>query len=254
MGHNVQDFVTSAKADPARTGFVLDFDGTLSAIAPTPAEAVALPGAEGVLGALADRYALVAILSGRRAEDVSGLIPVKGVRYLGLYGAEELRPGAPLSTPRRPPGRLVEEAWAFLQQEGLTGAEVEDKGHSVALHYRNATTPGADGIIGGWAVRRADELGLQVRPGKMVVELTPPGPTKADALERLVTEEGLRRVVVAGDDVADVGALQRAAELLDGDALRIGVRSPEAPTDLEVVADVMVPGPEGVLDLLGRFV
>jgi trehalose 6-phosphate phosphatase len=248
-------FVASVREDPARAGFILDFDGTLSGIAPTPAEARALPGASGVLATLAERYPLVAILSGRRAEDVRGLIPARGVRYLGLYGAEELNPSDALVTvtPRGPGPGLVDEAKAFIQREGLTGAEVEDKGHSVALHYRNATSPGAGDAIAAWALDRAEALGLQVRPGKMVVELTPPGPTKAEALERLVAGSGIRRLVVAGDDVADVEALRRAGELLGTGALRIGVRSPEAPAELEEVADVMVPGPEGVLEFLGRF-
>ncbi|HEX9314406.1 MAG TPA: trehalose-phosphatase [Actinomycetota bacterium] len=256
-------FVASVRKDPARAGFILDFDGTLSGIAPTPAEARALPGASGVLATLAGRYPLVAILSGRRAEDVLGLIPARGVRYLGLYGAEELGPRRPsrrrvgsseaLLTPRSPAAGLVDEARTFIQHEGLTGAEVEDKGHSVALHYRNATSPAAGEVIEAWAQERAEGLGLQVRPGKMVVELTSPGPTKAEALERLVAGSGIRRLVVAGDDVADVGALRRAGELLGTGALRIGVRSPEAPAELEEVADVMVPGPEGVLEFLSRF-
>jgi trehalose 6-phosphate phosphatase len=263
MEHNWDAFVRSVREDPAGAGFVLDFDGTLSGIAPTPAEARALPGASGVLATLAGRYPLVAILSGRRAADVSGLIPADGVRYLGLYGAEELGPRRPsrgrvgvgqaLVTPSGPGAGLVDEARAFIQHEGLTGAEVEDKGHSVALHYRNATSPDAGEAIGAWAQHTAAARGLQVRPGKMVVELTPPGPTKADALERLIAGEGIRRLVVAGDDVADVGALRLAGELLGANALRIGVRSPEAPAELEEVADVMVPGPEGVLELLGRF-
>jgi trehalose 6-phosphate phosphatase len=251
--HDWETFLTSVREDPASAGFVLDFDGTLSPIAPTPAAARALPGASGVLATLAARYPLVAILSGRRAADVSSLIPAEGVRYLGLYGAEELPSSGGVVSPRNPSAGLVGEARAFLQRESLTGAEVEDKGDSVALHYRNATSPDAGEIIGAWALSEAAARGLQVRPGKMVVELTPPGPTKADALERLIAGEGLRRLVVAGDDVADVDALRRAGELLGPGALRIGVRSPEAPAELEKVADVMVPGPEGVLELLGRF-
>jgi trehalose 6-phosphate phosphatase len=195
----------------------------------------------------------VAILSGRRAADVSGLIPAQGVRYLGLYGAEELPQREAVVAPGHPGAGLADDARGFLQREGLTGTEVEDKGHSVALHYRNATSPDAGDVIRAWALHEAAARGLQVRPGKMVVELTPPGPTKADALERLIAGEGIRRLVVAGDDVADVGALRRAGELLGAGALRIGVRSPEAPAELEKVADVMVPGPEGVLELLGRF-
>ncbi|MEA2535052.1 MAG: Trehalose-phosphatase, partial [Actinomycetota bacterium] len=68
MEHNLDAFVRAVREDPAGAGFVLDFDGTLSGIAPTPAEASALPGASGVLATLAGRYPLVAILSGRRAE------------------------------------------------------------------------------------------------------------------------------------------------------------------------------------------
>jgi trehalose 6-phosphate phosphatase len=251
--HDWEAFLTSVRKDPASAGFVLDFDGTLSPIAPTPAAARALPGASGVLATLAARYPLVAILSGRRAADVSSLIPAEGVRYLGLYGAEELPSSGGVASHRNPSAGLVGEARAFLQRESLTGADVEDKGDSVALHYRNATSPDAGEVIGAWALSEAAARGLQVRPGKMVVELTPPGPTKADALERLIAGEGLRRLVVAGDDVADVDALRRAGELLGAGALRIGVRSPEAPAELEKVADVMVPGPEGVLELLGRF-
>src|SRR5215831_10445579 len=108
-----EDFVASVRRDPASAGFVLDFDGTLSGIAPTPAEACALPGASGVLAALAGRYPLVAIVSGRRAADVYGLIPADGVRYLGLYGAEELLPGAAPAPPRGTHAGLVEEANAF---------------------------------------------------------------------------------------------------------------------------------------------
>ena len=141
--HNWEDFVTSVREDPASAGFVLDFDGTLSGIAPTPAEARALPGASAVLATLAARYPLVAILSGRRAADVSRLIPAEGVRYLGLYGAEELPPRGLVAAPRNPSAGLVDESRAFLQREGLIGTDVEDKGHSVALHYRNATSPEA---------------------------------------------------------------------------------------------------------------
>jgi trehalose 6-phosphate phosphatase len=253
--HRWEAFVASARENPASAGFVLDFDGTLSGIAPTPAEARAVPGAAGVLRALAARYPLVAILSGRRAEDVQKLLGAGAVRYLGLYGAEELGPGAAAAAvaPGAVDPGLVEEARAFVEREGLTGAEVEDKGHSVALHYRNAASPEAGKAILAWALGRAAVDGLEVRPGKMVVELTPPGPTKADALERLVRGSGIRRLVVAGDDVADVAALRRAGELLGPGALRIGVRSPEAPAALEEVADMMVPGPEAVLELLGRF-
>src|SRR2546427_10447989 len=100
--HNWDAFVASVREDPARAGFVLDFDGTLSGIAPTPAEARALPGASAVLATLAARYPLVAILSGRRAAGVSGLIPAEGVRDLGLFGGAEPPPRGLVAAPPDP--------------------------------------------------------------------------------------------------------------------------------------------------------
>src|SRR5207245_96316 len=86
-----------------------------------------LPGAAPLLEALARRYRLVAILSGRRAEDVHGLIPVPSVRYVGLYGAEELEGGR---LTERPPaadragvaGALVAEADELLRGDDLADA------------------------------------------------------------------------------------------------------------------------------------
>src|SRR2546427_8482753 len=123
--HNWDAFVASVREDPAGAGFILDFDGTLSGIAPAPAEARALPGASGVLATLAERYPLVAILSGRRAEDVSGLILARGVRYLGLYGAEELGPRRPSRRrvgPRRPPRRRAGPRRPPRRRGGSSGA------------------------------------------------------------------------------------------------------------------------------------
>jgi trehalose 6-phosphate phosphatase len=253
-GERVDAAVREFLAEPATAGFVLDFDGTLSAIAPTPGEARALPGVGALLEALARHYRLVALLSGRRAADVHALLPVPGVRYLGLYGAEELGADTPLGPPPDWVKPLAAEASAFVTAGGFTGCVVEDKGRSLALHYRGATTPEAGSYLGTWAQIQADRLGLEVRPGRMVVELAEPGPTKEGTVEALIHSIGLRRLVVAGDDVADVASLRKAGELLGDRALRIGVGSAEAPPALVAVSDVIVAGPEGVLAVLSRFV
>ncbi len=242
-------FIAAAREDPPGTGFVLDFDGTLSLIAPTPEDATAVPGAPELLAALASRYGLVAVLSGRRTEALRRLIPAEGVEYVGLYGAEEHFAAAPAPVI----AALAAGARGFVARERLEGVRVEDKGDSVAIHYRLATLPAAGAIVAAWAFDRASALGLQVRPGKMVVELIPPGPTKADAVEALLARHGLHRVLVAGDDVADVAALRRAGELLGPNALRVGVASDEEPPGLAEVADLMVPGPPAGLDLLAGF-
>jgi trehalose 6-phosphate phosphatase len=246
----LEGFIAAAREGRSDTGFVLDFDGTLSLIAPTPEEATAVPGAPEMLAALAARYGLTAVLSGRRTDALRRLIPAEGVEYVGLYGAEDHLTAVPASVI----AALAADAQAFIAREALEGVRVEDKADSVAIHYRLAASPAAGAVVTEWAFDRAADFGLQARPGKMVVELIPPGPTKGDAVEALIARNRLRRVLVAGDDVSDVASLRRAGELLGPEALRVGVASAEEPAGLADVADLMVPGPPAVLDLLARFV
>jgi trehalose 6-phosphate phosphatase len=80
----------------ARAGEValcLDFDGTLSPIVDHPEAARPLPGVVELLGPLADRFAAVALISGRPAAYLAEHAPAPGVRYLGLYGLQEIRDG-----------------------------------------------------------------------------------------------------------------------------------------------------------------
>ena len=74
-----------------RAGIFLDFDGTLSPIAPRPELARAVPGVPELLTRLAGRFAVVALISGRPAHELAELVPGSGARLMGLYGWE----GAP---------------------------------------------------------------------------------------------------------------------------------------------------------------
>jgi trehalose 6-phosphate phosphatase len=90
----------------------------------------------------------------------------------------------------------------------------------------------------------------------MVWELRPPVPSdKGDAVRRVVAESGARTVVVVGDDVGDLPAFAAVARLASEghDGLRVAVRSAEAPAELLESADVVLDGPEGVLDFLRRL-
>jgi trehalose 6-phosphate phosphatase len=87
----------------------------------------------------------------------------------------------------------------------------------------------------------------------MVWELRPAVRSdKGDAVRRIVAESGARSVVVAGDDLGDLAAFAAAAELVaeGGDALRVAVRSAEAPPALGSEADLVVEGPPGLRELL----
>ena len=239
----------------------LDFDGTLAPIVDDPDLARPLPGMVELLRPLAARFAAVALVSGRPAGYLAEHATAPGVRYLGLYGLQEIRDGRLWVDPRLTRARpAVLDAKRDLRDSTVvrdSGAHLEDKEYSVAVHTRRVADPTR------WAApidevvnQIAERHGLQVVPGKLVWELRPAVPgDKGDAVRRVVAESGARSVVVAGDDLGDLPAFAAAVELTaDGvDALRVAVRSAEAPPALLEHADLIVDGPSGLRDFLRRL-
>jgi trehalose 6-phosphate phosphatase len=237
-----------------RVAVCLDFDGTIAPIVEDPAAARPLPGVVELLGALADRYAAVAIVSGRPATYLASHAAAPGVRYLGMYGLEEIVDGRVLVDPRLEAARpAVEAARRDLAADpavASSGAHLEDKRYAVAVHLRRVADPGRwAGPVGQAATRVAAAHGLEVVPGRMVWELRPQVRSdKGDAVRRVATESGARHLLVGGDDLGDLPAFAVAGEL--GGGLRVAVGSDEAPAELLDAADLVVDGPEGVRDLL----
>ena len=81
------------RAGAAEAALCFDFDGTLAPIVDDPDTAAALPGTAELLATLAGRYAAVALVSGRPAAFLAGRVAVPGLRYVGLYGMEEILDG-----------------------------------------------------------------------------------------------------------------------------------------------------------------
>ena len=225
---------------------MLDFDGTLAEIVARPEHARPVDGARDALIELAGRYRTVAIVTGRRSEDVAALLDVPHVTYVGLYGLED---GA---------NELVTAIVPAVQTATAEIAEawVEDKGVSVAVHYRQAPDPlSARAALLVALQPVATEAGLELIEGKMVLELVPPDrPLKGGAVERLAREHGLRAVLYAGDDHADLDAFDALDRLIgSGDvraAVRVAVRGPETPPALVDAADVVAEGPAELVELL----
>jgi trehalose 6-phosphate phosphatase len=257
----VAEQVARLAARAGEVALCLDFDGTLAPIVDDPEAARPLPGAVELLGQLAARFGAVALISGRPAGWLAEHAAAPGVRYLGLYGLQEIRDGQVGVDPRLEAARpAVLAAQEELRNSGAirdSGAHLEDKQYAVAVHTRRMPDPPRWAEPIDQAVRQiADRHGLEVVPGKLVWELRPAVHSdKGDAVRRVVAESGARSVVVAGDDLGDLPAFAAAAQLAagGGEALRMAVRSAEAPPALLAEADLTVDGPPGLLDFLGRL-
>ncbi len=206
-----------------------------------------MTGAREALEALTGIYRVVAIVSGRRSEEVEGLLDVPGLRFFGLYGMEEAAPElmAALAPEVEAAAAVVLEAW------------VEDKGASVAVHYRQAPDPARARKALVLALQEvASSAGLELVEGKMVVELVPRGqPRKGGAVDRLVGENELHGALFAGDDVADLDAFEALDRLRDRGLLvvKVAVAGEDSPRSLVDAADVVVQGPGGLVELLRQL-
>jgi trehalose 6-phosphate phosphatase len=182
---------------------------------------------------------------------------VPGLRVAGLYGAEEWQDGR-LQAPEEPP-RLAQLRARLPGVLAAAGPDprvwIEDKRLSLVVHARQA----ADPVAALAALTRpvntlAAELGLEVHPGRDVLELRLPGYDKGRALRRIVASTGARTVVFIGDDLGDLPAFDAVVQLRAAGtpAWSIAVRSAEAP-DVAAAADLVVTGPEQVAELLAAI-
>jgi trehalose 6-phosphate phosphatase len=239
----------------APAGLFTDVDGTISPIVSHPADARVLPAARSALSTLRSGLAVVAVVSGRRAEDARRLIGLPDLVYVGNHGLETLVDGelriAPAAQRWLP---TVGEAVAALRQRlPQPGVVVEDKGASASVHLRLAAEGDRD------QARRAVEnvgcrLGLRVEYGRMVVNLLPPVPIdKGSAVRELADAHQLRGLVYVGDDVTDTHAYAALADLRRRNscaALSLAVVGPETPPIVARMADACLGSSEEVASLL----
>lgn len=239
----------------------MDFDGTLSAIVETPDEARPATGAPEVLRFLAERFAVVAVVSGRPASQLLEWLGPE-VEIWGLHGAERVSAGevklsedaASYAATMR---QVLNEARAAAAN-GPEGVLVEDKGVVVGLHYRKARDRKE---AERWLLELAGNLSvahdLRVAPGRLVLELRPPVEfSKKAVVLRRTREAGLRAVAFAGDDLVDLPGFDALDELSEAglETLRIAVGSEEAPRALMDRADIAVDGPSGLVTLMNELV
>jgi trehalose 6-phosphate phosphatase len=223
-------------ADPTRAAVLLDVDGTLAPIVPRPEDARVPDETRRELARLAERYALVACVSGRPGQEVDAMLDVPGVAIVGEHGLE-----------------LAPEAaeWGDRIAAFARGVDwpAERKPLSVSFHFRRADDEAAARVYLTRVAEAAAAEGFVPRWGRMVLEIRPPVEAdKGTAVRALVARAGVRRALYAGDDRTDADAFRGLDDLEVG--VRVAVRSAESPPELLAAADVVVSGTAGVLELL----
>lgn len=247
--------------DPSGAVIGLDFDGTLSPIVPDPASARIHPEAPAALVRLGELVRAVVIVTGRpplqalalgEAPGGPALADVPGLVVLGHYGMERWE-GGDVTAPPPPPGLGRVRAELPSITRAFDGVLIEDKGRAVAVHTRRASDPeGALLALGEPVAKLAAASGLIVEPGRLVLELRPPGMDKGQALRAFLAERSARSVMFFGDDLGDIAAFDAVATSgLPG--VRVCSGSAEV-TRLVEHADAVVDGPEGVVRLLRSLV
>lgn len=247
----------------------LDFDGTLSPIVADPTQAHIHPDAAGVLRGLAPQVAGIAIITGRPVrqvlqlgglDELGALVHADGgvFHVFGQYGNERWSADTRRIVSPRPPRGLASfqrDLPRALRSAGAPGAYVEDKGLAVAVHTRRLPDPAASfdrllPLLRGLAQRH----GLAVEPGKSVIEVRDAATNKGSVVTQLAGDLEARGFLYAGDDLGDVEAFGAVEDLDERGVATLRVCSlSEEPTALAARADVVVRGPDGVLDLLRQF-
>ncbi|MER6220451.1 trehalose-phosphatase [Streptomyces sp900105755] len=257
-----RDGLAALLARPGTALVGLDFDGTLAPIVADPEQARAHPDAVPVLAALAPKVAAVAVVTGRPAEVAvryGGFAGVPGLEHLvvlGHYGAErwDAATGALTAPPPHPGIAAVRaELPALLDHAGAShGTWIEEKGRAIAVHTRRAPDPQATfETLRDPLTDLATRHGLIVEPGRLVLELRPPGMDKGVALREYARHINAGAILYAGDDLGDIPAFAAVEKLREEGVPGLLVCSGSTEvTELADRADVVVDGPEGVVRLL----
>jgi len=249
-------------AEPERSALLFDIDGTLAPIVRDPKASAVPPETRALLDSLQGRYGLVACISGRRARDARRIVGLDSIAYIGNHGLEVLSPGAdePTTDPSLAPlaARVKEFAQgAYDDHLAVLGLRLEDKDAIWAFHWRGTPDEAAarEALTG--VASEATRRGLVPHWGRLVLEIRPPVPAdKGRAVAAALDAKPLARALYAGDDTTDLDAFRKLHALRSEgrlDAVCVGVRSSEAPDTLEREADLVVDGPEGVVEMLRRL-
>ncbi|MHB8288350.1 MAG: trehalose-phosphatase [Acidimicrobiales bacterium] len=260
---------------PRRSAIMVDFDGTISWIVDDPASARPVAGARESLLRLAEKFGMVAVVSGRSVSfllDQLGFVDeITNLVIVGSHGAERWTRarGVEVIASDGEWAGVIAGIDARAREELGDAVVVENKVLGLTFHWRQG--PAMERVAVDLAERLASEHGLMLQRGHMCVELRPgSSPDKGDAVSGLISlrlradlaESGaepsreIESAVFVGDDIGDLAAFQaldRIAARTGLHPVKVAVGGPEVPPALLAAADMVVDAPTGVMELLGLF-
>lgn len=227
--------------DVGRDALFLDFDGVLVDLAERPEAVSVRPGLVADLTRLRSLLdGALAIVTGRGAEEVDAFLAPLRPALAAQHGRVLRLEGDADVAERRQSLPEASRAAVAAVARAFPGVLIEDKGDGVAIHYR-ASPDAADAVRAAAAAAvDASDGRLQALPGKMVVELVPPGHDKGTGIAALMARPPFagRTPVFAGDDITDEAGF-RAVQAMGGVGVIVAERRPtEAVAALADVAAV----------------
>jgi trehalose 6-phosphate phosphatase len=179
-----------------------DFDGTLAPIVSRPEEARISQTVATRLQTLAQRLP-IAIVTGRAVDDVKGRLGFEPHFIVGNHGAEDGQDESSAAARVQKLNALRERLAAHRFELTDAGVRIEDKGQSIALHYRLSLKPSRARALIRELLAPVD-ASLRVFAGKLVENvISADAPDKAHAVHALVARCGASTAIFAGDDVND---------------------------------------------------
>ncbi len=204
---DVEIAASSLTSDLRECAILLDIDGTILDIAPAPRE-VRVPSTLRQTLARLDKLTggALALVSGRPLRDIDLIFAPLRLAAIGGHGAE-MRPvsgGARLERAKALNTELKRNLAALIELG--PGILLEDKGYSLALHYRLASDrePELRAAVGAVCARMPPGS-VEILPGKLVIEVKPAGVNKALAVSELMRQAPFadRHPIFVGDDTTD---------------------------------------------------
>lgn len=232
---------------PPEPAVFLDLDGTLIEIAESPDAVRPAARLEALLGRVAVATGnAVAIVSGRTVAEVDRLLFPHRLAVAGIHGLERRSARGELKHAAESIDWMDEARHAMERfTESHPGLLLENKGVSLALHYRGR--PELENQVQHFVAQLNLPVTAERLQGRKVVEIKPRRMNKGTAIRAFMSEPPFagRTPVFAGDDVTDESGFAVVNEL-DGISVKVG--------DGDTAANWSLPGVTNVLDWLDEGV